>query len=147
MQPLKRKLHWDTIAFNDFLLARAHEAFAWGKNDCALFAADGIQAITDVDIAAEFRGYTSEKSAFAMIRKVCSGSTVDDAIVHIATQFALHEWEYPLMAKRGDLVVFEQEGRRIAALVHLSGRHIVSVGEGGLRRFPITEVKRSWHYE
>jgi hypothetical protein len=144
--PLKRKEHWDSIAFHEFLLSRAHEEFAWGKNDCALFAADGIEAITGVDVARDFRGYNDEPSAWASIKSVCNGSTVDDAIVFIATKFDLCELEHPLMAQRGDLVVIEQESRRIAALVHLNGRHVVAVGEGGLRRYPITEVKRAWHY-
>jgi hypothetical protein len=146
MIPLKRKENWDTIAFHEFLLARASVEFEWGKNDCALFAADGIEAITGVDIALDFRGYDDEASAWASIKTVCNGSTVDDAIEYIATKFAIDELEHPLMAQRGDLVVIEQDGRRVAALVHLSGRHVITVGEGGLRRYSITDVKRAWHY-
>ena len=146
MIALKRKEDWDIVGFHEFLITRAAVEFKWGANDCALFAADGIAAITGVDIAVDFRGYRSEKSAWASIRKICNGSTVEDAIEFIATKFDLHELEYPLTAQRGDLVVIEQEGRRVAALVHLSGRHVVAVGEGGLRRYPFTEIKRAWHY-
>ncbi len=32
----------------------------------------------------------------------------------------------------------------IAGIVHLNGRHIVTVAEGGLVRLPITKVQRAW---
>jgi hypothetical protein len=146
---LKRQKFWETRGFHKFLLSRAQAPFAWGTNDCALFAADGIQAITGVDIASDFRGkYTDEASAFALIKTVCSGATVADAAVYCAGKHNFAEWKYPLMARRGDLVVFTAPtGALVAGLVHLSGRHIVAVGEGGLYRFPISKVLRAWHYE
>jgi hypothetical protein len=48
------------------------------------------------------------------------------------------------MARRGDLVVIENEGRQIAGIVHLDGRSVVTVGEQGLMRLPIRSVSRSW---
>jgi hypothetical protein len=145
---LTRKPNWDTDAFDKFLLSRATAPFAWGSNDCALFAADAIEAITGMDIAADFRGlYRDEASAWKAIRKVCKGTTVEDAAVYCAEKFGLREWQYPLMARRGDLVVLPESGSIIAGVVHLNGRHLISVGEDGLKRFPITQVKRAWHYE
>ena len=141
------------------MLARRSAPFKWGENDCALFAADGIEAITGVDIAQEFRGtYTTEAGALARIAAVCGGSTVADAAVYCAEKHGLVEWKFPLMAQRGDLVVFQNGANLIAGLVHLAGRHIVAVGPGGLFRFPIAEVDeqtgaistaiaRAWHYE
>lgn len=35
--------------------ARRSVPFAWGSNDCRLFAADAVQAMTGVDHAAELR--------------------------------------------------------------------------------------------
>jgi hypothetical protein len=147
--PLKRQKHWETRAYHKFLISRAKTPFAWGANDCALFAADGIQAITGVDIAADFRGkYADEASALALIKSVCGGATVADAAVYCAKQHGLAEWQHPLCARRGDLVVFTAPtGSLVAGLVHLSGRHIVAVGEQGLYRFSISKVLRSWHYE
>jgi hypothetical protein len=146
--------HWATRAYHQFLKARANEPFVWGSQDCALFAADGIQAMIGVDIAADFRGkYDDEAGALATIKSVCGGSTVADAAAYCATKHNLPEWSHPLLARRGDLVVLEDpdatdlsgQPRIIAGLVHLSGRHVVAAGELGLKRLPITQVMRSWH--
>jgi hypothetical protein len=143
---LVRKEHWATRAFNDFLMARAREPFAWGSNDCALMAADGIEAMTGVDIAADFRGrYSTEAEAFALIRAVTGGETVEDAAAYCAAQFDLPEWVYPWGASRGDLVILPDQGRLISGLVHLNGRDVVAVGEEGLKRLSFTSIVRAWH--
>lgn len=140
------KKHGATIAYHNFLLARAKVDFQWGTNDCALFAADGIEAITGIDIAEDFRGkYIDEAGALAAIKSVAGGSSIADAAAYCAEKHAMKEWPKPLFAQRGDLVVFENGANLIAGLVHLSGRHVVTVGPEGLYRFCITSVKRAWH--
>lgn len=152
---LTRVEHWATRSFHEFLVARASEPFAWGKNDCALFVADGIVALTGVDIAAEFRGqYATEAEAFALIETVTGGRTIEDAAAWCAAAHGLGEWELPLCAQRGDMVVLMDADRLIAGLVHLNGRDIVAVGEAGLKRIPLaalddegklkTPVTRAW---
>jgi hypothetical protein len=142
---IQRKEHWATRDYHQFLLSRASMPFGWGQNDCALFAADGILAITGVDIAVDFRGkYSDERSAFATIKFLAGGKTVGDAAAWCARKFGLVELQHPLMAQRGDLVVFQNGENLIAGLVHLNGRHMVSVSESGAVRFPITDVKRAW---
>lgn len=144
--PLTRLENWDTGALHEFLIERAERPFTWGENDCALFVADAILAMTGVDIAADFRGrYANEEEAFAAVRTITGGSTLEDAAAWCAARHELVEWPLPLFAQRGDMVVVENEGRLISALVHLSGRHAVTVGELGLRRLPITAVVRAWH--
>jgi hypothetical protein len=148
---LKRTTHWATREFHQFLKDRAETPFAWGTNDCCLFPADAIQSFTGVDLATEFRHkYTNEASAFAAIAEIAGGATVEDAAVWCAEKAGLSEWvdasgtPLPLMARRGDLVVIEDSGRIIAGVVHLNGRHVVSVGEAGLKRLPLTAVTRAW---
>lgn len=143
--PLKRTQHWATREFHDFLLARASQPFSWGANDCCLFAADAIRSFTGVDLADDFRGkYSDEASAFALIRSITGGSSVEAAAVHCASKHDLTEWASPLCAQRGDLVLVEDAGRIISGVVHLNGRHIVSVGEQGLKRLPIRSIARAW---
>jgi hypothetical protein len=146
---MKREQHWATRALHAFLLQRAAVPFQWGVQDCALFAADGILAMTGVDIAAEFRGkYHDQASAMATIEAVTGvkGGTVVDAAAWCAARHGLKEWKHPLMAQRGDLAVIEDGGNVIAALVHLSGRHYVAAGEAGLKRILLTETRvlRAW---
>lgn len=151
---LTRAEHWATRAYHQFLLARAKAPFRWGVNDCALFAADGILAMTGVDIAAAFRGkYTDEASAMAAIRSVAGGTTIADAAAWCAAQHNLAEWAHPLLAQRGDLVVFTAPGpggtaQLQAGLMHLTGRHVVAPGDEGLRLMTVGRVaaiSRSWH--
>jgi len=142
---MQRKEFWDTEDFNDFLLARVRMEFAWGSNDCALFAADAVEAITGIDIAEDFRGkYSTEEEAFDLIKSLVGGTTVADAASYCAAKHDLVEYEYPMMAKRGDLVVVEDAGRLIAGVIHLNGRDVIVVGEGGLKRVPLTAIKRAW---
>ena len=143
--PLPRLEHWHTRAFHDFLLNEVNQPFVWGTRDCCLFAADAILAYTGVDIADDFRGkYADEDSAFALIQSVTGGTTVAAAAAHCAAKHGLLEHEYPLMAQRGDLVVIANGDTLIAGVVHLNGRHVVSVTEHGVVRLPITKVVRSW---
>lgn len=151
--PLTRKLHWATRSLHEFLLARARLPFAWGTNDCCLFPADAIEAFTGTDIAADFRGkYTDEASAFELIKTVTGAgadplTAVADAAAWCAAKHGLEEWKYPLMAQRGDLVVIENGGRLIAGIVHLSGRHVVSMAESGAVKLLVTQaaIRRAWH--
>lgn len=143
---VKRHEDWAERRLHDFLVERAETAFAWGTHDCALFAADGVLAMTGVDIAADFRGkYSTERGAFAQIRRVCGGSTVEAAAAHCARRHNLPQWRFPAMAQRGDLVVVTDAGRLIAGLIHLSGRFVVCAGEEGLRQIPLERVVRAWH--
>lgn len=146
---LVRDPYWATRAYHDFLLSRARMPFAWGTNDCAMFAADGIQAITGTDIAEAFRGkYADEASALAAIRGVAGGATIADAAAWCAAQHGLPEWAHPLLAQRGDLVVFEAAGQLQSGLVHLTGAHVVAPGAKGMHLMAIgtdATILRSWH--
>ncbi len=147
----KRKDHWATRHFDTFLRERANAPFAWGVNDCALFSADAVESILGIDIADDFRGkYSTQLGAIRTIQKVTGGTSVADAAAYCAAKHGLIEHTYPLMAKRGDLVVIENGGNLIAAVVHLNGHHAVSVSETGLVRLPIADhngkpnVVRAW---
>jgi hypothetical protein len=146
MSGLVKREHWLTQEFHDFLMARRDIPFAWGTNDCATFCADAIEAITGTDIAAEFRGrYENELGALKAIKAVAGGSTLADAAVFCAQKHGLVEYQFPLLAKRGDLVLVKNgDGREIAAIVSLDGRYVVSPGDNGLVRFSILDVTRAW---
>jgi len=148
--PLTRTTHWATQEFDKFLRAHATTPFAWGTNDCCLFPANAIKAFTGFDLADDFRGkYHDEASAFALIKSVTGGATVEDAAAWCAQKHGLVEWMHggkaaPLLAQRGDLVVLEDAGRLIAGVMHLRGTKAVSVGENGLKLLPLSTLKRAW---
>jgi hypothetical protein len=142
---IKRE-HYLEQHLEGILAEREHTPFKWGENDCALFAADAIEAMTGCDIAADFRNqYENEVGAALAIKRITGGSSLADAAAYCANKHGMVEYEFPLMAKRGDLVlVRNRDGSTIAGIVSLNGRHIVSPGDEGLVRFCITQVLRAW---
>jgi len=143
--PIQRSSTWLTKELDAFLRENANAKFVWGTLDCSLFAANAIQAMTGVDIADDFRGkYADEASAFALIKTVTGGTTVADAAAHCASKHGLTEWKYPLQAQRGDLVVVQNGTNLIAGVVDLSGKYVASIGETGILRVSIRNIKRAW---
>lgn len=142
--PLTRTPHWATRELHDHLLDRANAPHEYGVNDCCLFAADGIHAMTGVDIAEDFRGYSTEQGALKAIAKVAGGSTVEHAAEYCAKKYGLEQLVHPLMAQRGDLVLIEEADGFKMGLVHLGGACAVVPGETELRRVPLTSIKRAW---
>lgn len=141
-----RVKRWDTDALHRYLTARMKMPFAWATNDCATFAADGILAMTGVDVAADFRGkYSDEASAAAAIAAVCGGKTVEDAAAWSAAKYGLAEWAEPLRAQRGDLAIVMNGTSPAAGLVHLNGSRVAIPGETGLVLFPVRKILRAWH--
>lgn len=141
---LVRKHTWqqDLHAFVD---ARAGVPFAWGTNDCALFAADAVLAMTDVDLAADYRGqYSDANSAAATMAKVTGGTTVEDVLLHAAAEFALTEWPSVKFAQRGDLALLDGEEGLAVGVVYLNGVDAVFVSPEGLKRRPVVECRRAW---
>ena len=63
-----RKVHDWQARLAEVFTERASDAFEWGRNDCALFAADCIEAMTGLDPAAEYRGtYDDERGALRIV--------------------------------------------------------------------------------
>ena len=151
----KRTKHWDTRELYKFIMGRQAMPFKWGANDCSMFSADCIQAMTGIDIASDFRGlYTDEAGAAAAIEKVTGvkGGTIEDAAAYCCAKHNIPQWRFPLLAQRGDLVVYKDPttGVLVSGIIHLSGRHILTPGENGLRKVLIhdgktTPIVRSWH--
>ena len=148
---IHRARTWEHVEFDGFLRDHFHKPFVWGENDCCLFAANGVLAITGVDIAADFRGkYTDLPSALRAIHDIAGGTDVADAISWCAAKYELVEWArdgkpLPLMARRGDLVAVRNDGNTIAGLVELSGRWVAAMGEDGILYLPLTDIVRAWH--
>ena len=136
---------WETQLLPAFIAAHQKDSFKWGVSDCCLFAADAIHAITGQDIADDFRGkYQDEATAFALIKSVTGGSTVADAAAHCAVKHGLTEWPKPLFAQRGDLVTIQNGTQLIAGFIGMDGKTAISIGEDGLKQFPISQVTRAW---
>ncbi len=127
-----RKLDWE-MRLHEFIESRKGSAFAWGSNDCCLFAADAVEAMTGVDLAANFRGkYDSEASCVKMVSELGYAS-IEDLIRKELASWQLQPMR-PVQAHRGDLLLTMQEGQPALCVVGLTGKHSIGVGEDGLMK-------------
>ncbi len=151
--PLQRQRYWDSRAFPSFLQVRRRKPFIWGANDCLMFAADGLLAICGgeaggaIDVAAGFRGqYLDAEGAIATMKAMTGTLDMLTAVGVIAGRFGLKKRPVAYTAQRGDVVLVEDAGRLICALVGLSGRWVHAPGDAGLRNLCITDVRHAWTY-
>lgn len=106
----------------------------WGVSDCLLTAGDAIEAVTGVDILAEFRGrYSTEIGAARLMRKH-GCENVDDVF---RVFFSLPPVGR-LMAQRGDVGTVMQGGQLTAGF--MTERGFAAKGEHGLVFHDITEI-------
>jgi len=88
-------------ALADYIAIKRHEPFEYGVNDCCLFAAGAVEAITGEDPMPEFRGkYDSLKTSLQVIKEIGAGTletTMDTKFLEIEIGHA----------QRGDLAFFD----------------------------------------
>jgi len=108
--------------------------FEWGVNDCCLFAADAVLAMTGEDLAKPLRGYTSALAAKRL---------VDEAggLRELVSQF-LGEAVSPLMAAVGDVVLLENEGRDLLGICN--GTNVIGAGERGMAVLGMDLARAAW---
>jgi hypothetical protein len=134
---LKRHARWPEALAAEITRAWS-KPFSWGSNDCCLFACDCVLAMTDVDIAASFRGYRSRVEAREFLKK-------NGGVGGIAEAVAVH-YEIPLIAPlcagRGDIFLLDAgHGETLGVC---TGDRIVCPGFQGLLSFPILQGIRAW---
>jgi hypothetical protein len=121
--------------------------FAWGKNDCALFAADAALSITGVDMGVELRGkYSTEPGAKAFMEQLAGpGSGVAEVAALLLAQYGAPKLAAPLLAHRGDLVLLPHEefGEGLG-VVSLDGRKSLTMGSRGPVKWPVSRAIAAW---
>lgn len=143
---MNRIADWHTH-LADFIHSRLRTPFAWGSQDCALFACDAVQVITGTDLAADFRGkYADARAALVAIREYAGGG-IDLLAEKKAAQFGLKE--VPInFASRGDIVLIQQDGdpesRLALGIVGMNGRHALCAGDEGLKHITREQWVKAW---
>lgn len=112
-------------------------AFEWGTNDCCLFAADCIEAVTGDNPGAEFRGtYSSAKEAQRVLAKLDCRDVGD-----LASRY-LPEIKVSL-AQRGDIVMMPNtDGENYLAVV--VSHTAVGPTARGMLHSPKKNATRAW---
>jgi hypothetical protein len=135
MYTLKKIAQWED-ALHDAIDAKRFAPFQWGVNDCCLFAADVVLAMTQTDIADTVRGmYEHAAEACALVR---AAGTVED----LATERLGLPMESLNFAQRGDVVSVEIVGR--LSLGVCLGGDIAGPGEEGLVFLPFSNALHAW---
>lgn len=114
---------WRT-ALHEAVEAHRRVPFEYGRNDCALFAADCIKAMTGLDLASGFRG--SYRSAGGAHRALKRAGHPD--LVALAAHF--FEEIPPMMAGAGDIAAFDTPDGWALGVV--AGERVTVLGLDGL---------------
>lgn len=112
----------------------ADTEFVWGVNDCCLFVARVVDAMTDSDIETQLNAsYSDEETALAYI---ASFGSLEAAV---SSYLGQPEPGRPL---RGDVVLID--GGEGPALGILVGGHIAGMGPNGFVYLPRSEALQRW---
>jgi hypothetical protein len=129
---------WPSL-LTTFIEERRLMPFAWGRNDCCLFAADWVQICTGCDPAHELRGKYSTALGAARILRELGG--VRGVIQRMGEPLGLQRIK-SVQDQRGDLVVADTgNGESIGICI---GAHAAFVGEKGLLFAPF-DFKKAAH--
>ncbi|ARJ70082.1 DUF6950 family protein [Paracoccus contaminans] len=75
-----RLYNWEA-RLSSYLARASREQFAWGRHDCALFAAGGVEAVTGHDPAAKWRGrYGTRAEGLRLMRAAGFVDHIDAAV-------------------------------------------------------------------
>lgn len=100
---MTRLENWPTL-LSLYVDSRRNEPFAWGSNDCCLFAADWVLIATGIDIAANYRGtYTGALGAQRIIFEAGGIDRLLEAHAPMLSRIS------PKFVGRGDLVLSKAE--------------------------------------
>lgn len=111
-----------------YIDARRHAPFAWGVNDCAMFAADAVVALTGVDPVPSVRGTYDDARGAADLIDAAGGLR---ELVPLPAKTVGH-------AQRGDIVLSDIDGR--ATLGVCVGADYAAPGDVGLVFRPMAEA-------
>ena len=122
---------WEDALVN-YITIKRNEPFEYGVNDCCLFAAGAVEAITIQDPMPEFRGqYDSLKTSLKVIKEIGAGTleaTMDAKFPEIEMGHA----------QRGDLAFFND------SVGVVMGGFAYFVSDDGLERIPRDMWDKCW---
>ena len=131
MLELIRHSTWEE-SLSNYLASKLHEPFAYGSNDCCMFAAGAVEAMTGIDPMAEFHGhYADLRSSIKALKEIGAGdleATIDGKFPEVAIGYA----------QRGDLAFFD------GSLGVVGGSFAWFASDDGLERVPRSMWDKTW---
>ena len=130
-------------ALSAVLRQRAAMPFQWGVNDCLMFPADVVRALTSFDPGERWRGkYHDEAGAMEIVREFGGVREL------ITAGIGFEPSEKIFAAGRGDIVMFDTEQGMMGGVVDDSGERIAVPlsNRETLVRFPLGKALCVWKY-
>lgn len=120
----------------EWLVAEATRPFEYGKSDCALFSAGAVEAMTGIDLAADWRGhYTTLRGGLRVLRRAGYHD-------HIALTAAHLPEVAPGRAQVGDIAVVDGDDGPSLGVVN--GAWVAVRTMSGLGHVPRDRVVRAF---
>lgn len=134
---LRRYRDWP-LRLEAFVRARRHQPFAWGRQDCALLAADCVLALTGVDLAPPaLRAYRNARQALRLLQQHGGLAQLAQAALSPACPAC------PVaQATVGDLLLTRSQGRPMLAICN--GSSALAPGALGLVSVGLQDVSHAW---
>lgn len=134
---MKRKKDWRADLMR-YVERTACLPFAPGTQDCAVWTAGAVRAMTGTDMAAPYRGnYETLAEGYLLLRR----SGYEDAIEIAAENLPSIP---PLQAQVGDVAVVMPEGSNEPALGIVQGPFVYVLREDGLGHVPLSDAIRAF---
>ena len=138
---LRRAPDWPS-RLEQYLSAARARAFAWGINDCCLFACGAIEAMTGVNPGAWFLNRYRSAFAARWALKAFAGGGLAETVEKLAALHARPEIA-PLRAQRGDLCLAGSHDG-LSGLGICLGSRAAFMTPRGLVFVPMGRVARCW---
>jgi hypothetical protein len=142
-----RLTNWAT-RLDEYISAAASMPFSYNASmglDCCTFTWGAIHAQTGTAIGLRFAGaYCTKRESLMTMKAYCGRPSLGMAIAKLMAEHGFDRCP-PGFAQRGDAVLVPN-GRDIDffGILDLNGRDVLSVGEHGVRRVPISIRCRAW---
>lgn len=112
--------------------------FAYGAFDCTLFAAGAVEAMTGLNLHADFLGrYTTRAGGFRALKKLGFAD-------HVAYVASLFEEVHPAMAQIGDIAVIDTDDGQGLGIVQGSRIYVTQPGANGLGLVDLLRASRAF---
>jgi hypothetical protein len=130
---------------SEYLSAHRAARFGYGAGlDCGVFAADVVAVLSGTDPAEDLRGsYSSRKTAFAAIRRLCGRASMEAAATTLAARYGFAETPVAF-AQRGDVVQIDTGSKARLGIVAMHGTELLTPGKDGLLTLPRAKAVRAW---